>query len=65
MNGKQYWWCPTHKMWCRHKPQDCKGLGYRPGQEIKHTEESTPASKELKVKQALKVIMESDGNESE
>ena len=29
VNGKQYYWCPNHKAWVRHKPEDCKGVGYR------------------------------------
>ncbi len=24
VNGKQYWWCPKHARWVRHKPEDCK-----------------------------------------
>ena len=26
VNGKTWWWCPNHKEWCRHKPEDCKGI---------------------------------------
>ena len=22
--GKQYWWCPAHQLWQRHKPEDCR-----------------------------------------
>ena len=28
-NGKTYHWCPTHKSWTIHKPEDCKGLRRR------------------------------------
>jgi hypothetical protein len=25
-NGKTWHWCPNHKKWCVHKPEDCKGI---------------------------------------
>ena len=25
-----YYWCPIHKRWTFHKPEDCKGLNYNP-----------------------------------
>ena len=25
-----YSWCPKHQMWTIHKPEDCKGVGYKP-----------------------------------
>jgi len=24
VKGKEYYWCPKHKMWTQHKPDDCK-----------------------------------------
>jgi hypothetical protein len=27
VNKKEYWWCPNHKSWCRHKPDECRGVG--------------------------------------
>ena len=33
VDGKQYWYCETHKAWVRHKPEECKGLGYMPNLE--------------------------------
>lgn len=30
VNNKIYYWCPTHKAWTRHKPEECKGLSHRP-----------------------------------
>ena len=26
VDGKQWWWCPKHKAWCRHRPENCKGI---------------------------------------
>ena len=28
VNGKEYHWCKNHAAWTRHKPSECKGLGY-------------------------------------
>jgi hypothetical protein len=27
VNKKEYWLCPHHKSWCRHKPDECRGVG--------------------------------------
>jgi len=24
VNGKEYYWCPKHNCWVRHKPEDCE-----------------------------------------
>jgi hypothetical protein len=29
--NRTYHWCPNHKMWTMHKPEDCQGINYRPG----------------------------------
>jgi hypothetical protein len=29
VDGKQWHWCSTHEAWVRHKPEECKGLGFR------------------------------------
>ena len=29
VDGKKYYWCPKHKAWVRHRPEDCKGVGFR------------------------------------
>jgi len=31
VQGKQYWWCPNHKMWCLHKASECQGVGQNQG----------------------------------
>jgi hypothetical protein len=30
MNGKEYWWCTNHKLWCLHKTSECRGVGNNP-----------------------------------
>lgn len=27
VDGKEYFWCPKHKAWGRHQPEECKGVG--------------------------------------
>ena len=27
VNDKEYWWCPNHKCFTRHKASDCRGVG--------------------------------------
>jgi hypothetical protein len=29
VDGKEYFWCPKHKAWGRHKAKDCKGVGVK------------------------------------
>ena len=29
VNDKEYYWCPNHQAWGRHKPSECRGLNYR------------------------------------
>jgi hypothetical protein len=26
VDGKQYHWCPKHKLWTLHKPEECRGI---------------------------------------
>lgn len=30
MNNKEYWWCPNHKSFTRHKPSECHGINTSP-----------------------------------
>jgi hypothetical protein len=30
VDGKEYYWCESHKAWGRHKSEECKGLGFKP-----------------------------------
>ena len=33
VNHLQYYWCPNHKSWTRHKPSECKGIKHRMSKE--------------------------------
>jgi len=26
VDKKDYWWCPNHNSWTRHKPSECRGV---------------------------------------
>jgi hypothetical protein len=30
-DGKDFYWCPNHKAWTRHKPDECKGIDFKHG----------------------------------
>ena len=55
---KEYWWCPNHKCWCRHKPSDCKGVG------ANRDSANRDDSKKLKLSKALAAVAE-DGSDEE
>ncbi|KAI2496214.1 hypothetical protein MHU86_18309 [Fragilaria crotonensis] len=29
VEGKDYYWCPNHNRWTRHRPSECKGIGFK------------------------------------
>ena len=45
VDGKDYHWCPNHSRWTRHKPSDCKGIGFKGElpRRIKATRVKTPS----------------------
>jgi hypothetical protein len=60
VNGKDYWWCPNHKSWVRHKPDECRGVG-QPG--ITNTMTATTSNtnsnnRQLRLTNALATITE-------
>ena len=66
-SNKDYWWCPKHKAWVRHKPEDCKGLGFKPNGNDNKAKESSKedkpkesGDKKLQLSKALASIVESD-----
>jgi hypothetical protein len=72
VNKKEYWWCKTHKSWCRHKTSDCKGLGLKMGQNknqqkpknnAPHTEINENAQQRLKLSKALETVMDDEDEE--
>ena len=63
VDGKEYWWCPKHKSWTRHKPNECQGVGLSPDS-IKYGKDKEQ-QKKLKLTKALAAIAEEDSSDSE
>ena len=65
VNNREYWWCKTHKSWCRHKDSECKGLGVKmPQNKDKSTSPNASKSdskrQRLKLSSALETVMEKE-----
>ncbi len=62
MNGKEFHWCPQHESWVRHKPEDCKGKGYRPNREDGKPAATSKAraTRTEKLAKAFKALIEDD-----
>lgn len=41
LNDKLYYWYPKHKAWGKHKPEDCKGVGFKRDDENKKEKKNT------------------------
>lgn len=67
VNGKQYWWCTNHKMWCRHSTEQCEHKG------IKNDDANPPESdkknsrkdKKMKLARALTSVIEQSDDEED
>ena len=62
VDNKEYHWCPKHKSWVRHRPQDCKGLGQKapkPEQAEDKTKNAQANDPKIKLSAALANIAES------
>ncbi|KAI2500682.1 hypothetical protein MHU86_13765 [Fragilaria crotonensis] len=61
VEGKDYHWCPNHNRWTRHKPSDCKGIGFKGGpkkdQGNKGQDSKQPS---MKLAKALAAISDDD-----
>ena len=68
VDGKQYWWCPNHKAWCRHKPQECKGVGTNKSAQKKSNDnkqkQESGGDKKLHFAKAIATVV-NDADESE
>jgi hypothetical protein len=58
-DNRQYHWCPTHGFWTMHRPEQCKGIDYKQGQD-KRSEDvqsnvSTAGKEEAKNAAVVKV----------
>lgn len=74
VDKKDYWWCPNHKSWCRHKPEECQGVNapgttgnsdHKPS--YPKTSYPTPKknsdSRKLKLTNALEAIHDDEGSD--
>lgn len=56
VEGKEYHWCPNHARWTRHKPSDCKGIGFKGGSNKDQGNKSQHAKPNMKLARALAAI---------
>lgn len=62
VNGREYWWCPNHKKWVRHKPEECNGIN-TDKKSVKADNKPTQdpeTKKKLALAKAMESIVESD-----
>ena len=67
-DGKTYHWCPKHKAWGIHKPEDCEGRGFHKKGKTskkKDDEKGNDNKKTLKLTKALAAIAEESSDEEE
>ena len=60
VKGREYWWCPNHNKWVRHKPSECQGKGVKPDANKDKDKDKTNPNQNLRIAKALKTIMEDD-----
>jgi hypothetical protein len=66
VNGKEYWWCPNHKCYCRHKASDCKGVGVNPHSNQKNQQggnqqqDKAPNNAQIRLASALTSVAEDE-----
>ena len=56
VEGKEYHWCPDHESWTRHKPSECKGIGFTKTQAKKDSDKVSDSKPKLKLSKALSAI---------
>jgi hypothetical protein len=58
VDGKDYWWCPNHKSWTRHKPDECRGVGQGNTNNTSNTTNSNTNTnnRQLRLTNALETI---------
>jgi hypothetical protein len=70
-DGKEWWWCPTHKAWVRHKPGTCEGRGIKPDGPPKPPDdkgdgkEASKGNRQLKFSKALQAVNEGELNDDD
>ena len=60
VEGKEYWWCPIHKSWTRHKATECKGKGFIPkkAEKLNEGKKRSESQCELKLAKAAESLHE-------
>jgi hypothetical protein len=56
VEGKEYHWCQHHGSWTRHKPSECKGIGFTKAQANKGSDKSSDSKPKMKLSKALAAI---------
>ena len=56
VEGKEYHLCPDHESWTRHKPSECKGIGFTKGQVKKDADKFSDSKPKMKLSTALAAI---------
>jgi len=61
VEGKEYHWCPHHGSWTRHKPSECRGIGFNKTQVKKDADnKQTDSQPKMKLSKALAAISTDD-----
>jgi hypothetical protein len=69
----QYHWCPTHGFWTMHRPEQCRGIDYKPSHDRRKDDvQANVAAKDeginknnpmVKVSDELRALIESTNND--
>jgi hypothetical protein len=62
VDGKTYYWCPAHKAWVQHSPEDCR-LKATPSGDKKNTTNDGASDAQLRFAKALATIIEANYQE--
>ncbi|KAI2497413.1 hypothetical protein MHU86_17071 [Fragilaria crotonensis] len=61
VEGKDYHWCPNHNRWTRHRPSECKGIGFKVAAPKKDQgNKFADAKHNMKLSNALAAISQDD-----
>jgi hypothetical protein len=60
VEGKDYHWCPNHNRWTRHRPSECKGIGFKAAPKKDQGNKFADAKHNLKITNALAAISEDE-----
>ena len=61
VEGKDYHWCPNHNRWTRHRPSECKGIGFKAPIRMDQGNKFANSNKpNMKLSKALAAISDED-----